>query len=397
MSRHRHWHFTSESVAPGHPDKACDQISDLIVDFFLDRDAHARVLAETMISDRFLAICGEFHAESVVVDEAKYVLPYRIRELLAKLYPEPTSGFDWAGAQKTFNLKRQSNEEARSLEASELAGATDQGSMFGFACDETDELMPLPITLAHKMMARHFSLFEAKNHGIGSDAKCQITVRYDGSVPKSVDKVVLSTQHNDNVDPGRLKNFVIEEIIQHVIPPHLRSPQIVYLVNPVGRFVVGGPQGDTGMTGRKIVVDSYGGAAPHGGGALSGKDPSKMDRTAAYMARALAKGVVMAGLASRCSIQLAYAIGKAEPVSLMIDFQGSATGSVNESTVEKILMSTMDITPLGMINLLNLRRPIYEPTATFGHFGRELPEFAWEGVGASAVRDALEHALGDKV
>lgn len=396
MSRLRHWHFSSESVAPGHPDKACDQISDMIVDFFLDRDPDARVAAETMISDRFLAICGEFKADSVVVDEAKIVLPYRIRDLLAKLYPDPSYGFDWAGAKKTFELKRQSPDITQGVEIKNGLGAGDQGCMFGYACDETDELMPLPIMMAHKMMERHYRLFEGKSMPIGSDAKCQVTVRYDGTVPKSVDKVVFSLQHDAGADLKKLKDFVVEEIIQHVIPQHLRSSQIVYLINPAGRFVVGGPQADTGLTGRKIVVDSYGGSAAHGGGAFSGKDPSKMDRSGAYMGRALAKGIVMAGLASRCIVQLAYAIGRSEPVSLMVDFQGTATGAVIESTVEKILTTKMDLSPLGIINLMNLKRPIYEQTATFGHFGRELPDFTWEGSAAKHVQNILEHALGEK-
>ena len=396
MSRHRHWHFTSESVAPGHPDKACDQISDLIVDFFMDRDPNAKVSAETMISDKFLAICGEFRAESVVVDEAKIVLPYRIRDLLNKLYPTPASGFDWAGAKKNFELKRQSQDIASGIDLKNLIAAGDQGMMFGFACDETDELMPLPTMLAHKMMERHFKLFESRILGIGSDAKCQVTVRYDGLVPKSVDKVVFSTQHDVAVDQSRLKDFIIEEIINHVIPQHLRSPQIVYLINPSGRFVIGGPQADTGLTGRKNIVDTYGGSAPHGGGAFSGKDPSKVDRCGGYMARAMAKGVVMAGIASKCVVQLAYSIGKAEPVSLMVDFQGTATGNVLEATVEKILATSLDLTPLGMMNLMNLRRPIFETTATFGHFGRLHQDFLWETSAPAHIQDILERALGEK-
>lgn len=394
MSRHRHWHFSAESVSAGHPDKACDQISDLIVDFFLDRDPASRVAAETMISDRFLAICGEFRADPVVLDEARYVLPYRIRDLLAQLYPNAAAGFDWAGAKKTFELKKQSPDIAQGLESGKGMGAGDQGLMFGYACDDTDELMPLPIMLAQRMMERHFILFKTGEHGIGADAKCQVTVRYDGLVPKSVDKVVFSSQHAEGLDAAKLKEFLIEDIVNHVVPPHLRSAQIVHMVNPAGRFVIGGPQADTGLTGRKIVVDSYGGAAPHGGGAFSGKDPSKMDRSGAYMARALSKGVVMAGLASRCLVQLAYAIGRPDPVSVMVDFQGTATGAATESAVEKVIASKLDLTPSGIIALLDLRRPIYQATATFGHFGRELPDFTWETTGANHVRQALEEALG---
>lgn len=394
MSRNRHWHFSAESVSAGHPDKACDQVSDLIVDFFLDRDPQSSVSAQTMISDRFLAICGEFRADPVVVDEAKYVLPYRIRDLLAHLYPDAGSGFDWAGARKTFELKKQGVDVVRGGGAGTGLGAGDQGVVFGYACDETDELMPLPLMLAQKMMERHFRLFEARGHRLGSDAKCQVTVRYDGLVPKSVDKVVFSSQHAEGMDAAKLRDLIIEEVVNHVVPPHLRSAQIVYWVNPAGSLVMGGPQAGAGMTGRRVVVDCYGGSAPHGGGAFSGKDPGKMDRTGAYMARSLAKGVVLAGLASRCVVQLAYAAGKADPVSVMVDFQGSGTGSATEAAVEKAIASSVDLTPLGIISLLDLRRPIYQATAAFGHFGREIPGFAWETTGARHVQQALEKALG---
>lgn len=393
MSRQRHWVFSSESVSAGHPDKACDQISDLILDFFLERDPLAKVAAETMISDKFLAICGEFSSEPTVIEEAKMALPYRIRDLLAKLYPEPKWGFDWAAAKKTFELKRQSPDIALGVDRKEGLGAGDQGMMFGYACDETEELMPLPIWMAHRMMERHYQLFESKAHGLGSDAKCQVTVRYEGAVPKSVDKVVLSTQHAAEMDQKKLEELAREEIINKVLPSHLRSPQMMVLINPTGRFVVGGPQGDTGLTGRKIVVDSYGGSAPHGGGAFSGKDPSKVDRSAAYMARAIAKGVVKAGVSTRCLVQLAYAIGRSEPVSLMVDFQGGGLGAANESTIEKILIARMDLTPAGIIQQLNLRRPIYQKTATFGHFGRELEEFTWETQGADHICSVIEANL----
>jgi S-adenosylmethionine synthetase len=389
MSRRRHWLFTTEAVAPGHPDKACDQISDLVVDFFLDRNPDASVSAETMMSERFLAICGEFKAEQIVVEEAKIVLPYRIRDLLGRLYPNG-SGFDWAGAKKSFELKRQS------ADASKLGASRGQASLVGYACDETDELMPLPIALARKMMERQHKLFASKAFPIGSDARCQVTVRYDGAVPKSVDKVTLFTQHDAGVDATKLREFVVEEIIHHVIPPHLRSAQMVHLVNPLGRFVVGGPQGETGVSGRKAVADAYGGSAAHGGGSMSGKDPGQAERFGAYMARAMAKGVVMAGLATRCSVQLAYASGRSEPASLMVDFQGSATGSASESAVEKILASALDLTPAGVARLLNLRRPIYESSAALGPLGLASSERLWETLGAQAARDALERALGEK-
>lgn len=393
--RQRQWLFTSESVAPGHPDKACDQISDLVLDFFLERDPCAKVAAETMISNKFLAICGEFKADPVVMEEARMVLPYRIRDHLASLYPEAASGFDWAGAKKTFEMKSQSPDIAQGVELAGKIGAGDQGAMFGFACDETEELMPLPIMLAQRMMERHFHLFNTKAFDLGSDAKCQITVSYEGPVPKSVEKVVLSSQHGPEADVKKLREFLIEEVINNVLPGHLRSEKIEYLINPTGRFVVGGPAGDTGLTGRKIIVDTYGGSAPHGGGAFSGKDPTKVDRSGAYMARAIAKAVILAGLSTRCLVQVAYAIGQAEPISLLVDFQGSGLTGFTESAVEKVISSRIDLTPSGLISRLNLRRPIYLKTATFGHFGRELPEFAWETSAAQEIAQVLEKTLGE--
>lgn len=391
LIRQRQWLLTSEAVAPGHPDKACDQLSDLIVDFVLERDPDARVSAETLMSNKFLAICGEFRTEAVVMEEARLVLPYRIRDHLALLYPEAQSGFDWASAKKTFEIKAQTPETS----SEEWSAVANQGIAFGFACDETENLMPLSIDLGQKMMERHFHLFKKKAFDIGSDARCQITVSYEGSVPKSVEKVVLISQHGPHVQPAELKEFVIEEIIKQVIPGHLRSEKLECLVNPAGNFIIGGPQYESGMTGRKLMVDSYGSSAPTGGSALSGKDPSQIHRTANYMARALAKSVILAGLSTRCLIQLAYTAGKKDPLSILVDFQGCGLTSFTESAVERIFSSRLDLSIAGMIKSLNLRRPIYLKTATFGHYGRELPEFTWEKETAENIAKVIEKTLSE--
>lgn len=393
MKQLRQWLFSSESVAPGHPDKACDQISDLILDFFLERDPNAKVAAETMISDKFLAICGEFKTSQIIIDEAKITLPYRIRDLLNSLYPTPASGFDWVNAKKTFELKHQSMDINKGVEQDNvIIGAGDQGLMFGYACDETEEFMPLPISLANKMMERHYKLFLNKTFPIGADAKCQVTVKYEGRVPKSVEHIVFSTQHDPGIDVKKLKDFVIDNIICTTIPTHLLK-NTQYLINPTGRFVIGGPQGDTGLTGRKIIVDTYGGSAPHGGGAFSGKDPTKVDRSAAYMARMIAKSIVNAGIATHCLVQLAYAIGRAKPISFMLDFQGTGLMNINESVVEQLIEESIDLTPAGLISYLNLCQPIYQKTATFGHFGRSLTEFEWEHSAVNKTTKLLEQLI----
>lgn len=392
--KQKQWLFSSESVAPGQPDKACDQISDLIVDFFLERDPQAKVAAETMISDKVLAICGEFNAEESVIEEAKVVLPYKIKDLLLRLYPTPAAGFDWQNAKKTFELKRQSPDIYPGSGKAEM-GAGDQGMVFGFACDETEEMMPLAISLSHRMMERQHKLFLEKKFPMGSDAKCQVTVKYEGDVPRSVEKVVFSVQHPAEVDVVVLRQFVMDEIIGHVIPSHLKSSSLECLINPTGRFVVGGPQGDTGLTGRKIMVDTYGGSAPHGGGAFSGKDPSKVDRSGAYMARMLAKAIVSAGLSTKCLVQMAYAIGISQPMSFMVDFQGTELTSFTEGTIERLITSKFDLSPAGMIAFLDLRRPIYLKTAVFGHFGRELPEFSWETSQMNVACQTIERLLSE--
>lgn len=389
MTQLRQWLFSSESVAPGHPDKACDQISDLILDFFLERDPYAKVAAETMISDKFLAICGEFKTSQIIIDEAKITLPYRIRDLLNSLYPSAASGFDWGNAKKTFELKHQSIDISKGIEQDGFLGAGDQGLMFGYACDETEEFMPLPISLANKMMERHHKLFLNKTFPIGADAKCQVTVKYEGRVPKSVENVVFSSQHDPGVDLKKLKEFIIDNIISATIPSHLLK-NTQYFINPTGRFVIGGPQGDTGLTGRKIIVDTYGGSAPHGGGAFSGKDCTKVDRSAAYMARMIAKSIVNAGIATHCLVQLAYAIGVARPISFMLDFQGTGLMNINESVIEQLLDESLDLTPAGIISYLNLRQPLYQKTATFGHFGRSLPEFEWEHAAVNKTTKIIE-------
>lgn len=392
--RQRHWLFSSEAVSAGHPDKACDQISDLVLDFFLERDAKARAAAQTLISRKFLAICGEFVAEPVVMEEARVVLPYRIRDHLALLYPEAASGFDWAAAKKTFEMKALSSEAAAAAGIFS-SGAPEGAVVFGFACDETEELMPLPVTLANKLMSRHFELFKNKAFDVGSDARCQVTVGYEGRVPKSVEKVVISAQHGAGVSQSALREFVMEELVKKALPGHLLSEKLVCLVNPAGPFVAGGPEAGAGSTGRRSGSDAYGGSAPHGDGALSGKDPSRAERSGAYLARALAKAVVLAGLSSRCLIQLAYAPGGGAPVSISVDFQGEGLTGFTESAVEKIFTSRLDLSPAGAMERLSLSRPIYLKTAAFGHFGRELPEFFWEGESARQIAQILEKALGD--
>lgn len=391
--RQRQWLFSSEAVSAGHPDKACDQLSDLVLDFFLERDALAKASAQTVISRKFLAICGEFVADPVVMEEARLVLPYRIRDHLALLYPEAASGFDWAGAKKTFEMRALSSEAAAAAGLSSSWGA--QGAVaFGFACDETEELMPLPVTLANRLMSRHFELFKARAFDIGSDARCQVTVGYEGRVPKSVEKVAITAQHGAGVSPKALKEFVMEEIVAKALPGHLRSEKLVCLINPAGPFVAGGPDAGAGATGRRAASDAYGGSAPHGDGALSGRDPGRAERSGAYLARALAKAVVLAGLSSRCLVQLAYAPGGGAPVSIGVDFQGEGLTGFTESAVERVFSSRLDLSPSGAAARLGLARPMYLKTACFGHFGREEPEFSWEGEAAGEIARILEKALG---
>jgi S-adenosylmethionine synthetase len=370
--------FNSESVSEGHPDKVADQISDAVLDWVLAKDRDAKVACETLIAHSLVVVAGEFKSDVVpnLLAELETAIPQLSRQVIREIgYTDATTGFDLGKCEIKTSIYGQSDNINQGVDQTDgEIGAGDQGLMFGFACRETPDLMPLPIALAHRLMARQAEL---RKSGVlpwlRPDAKSQVTVRYDGTKPVCVEKVVLSTQHAPDISTDELRREVIRQIIEPVIPTGLRAPGIQYLVNPTGRFEVGGPQGDTGLTGRKIIVDTYGGSCPHGGGAFSGKDPTKVDRSAAYMARYIAKNVVAARLAERCTIQLAYAIGTVEPVSVHIDLHG--TGSIDETVLEKTIPVVFALTPKGIIEMLDLRRPIYQRTTAYGHFGRELPDF----------------------
>jgi S-adenosylmethionine synthetase len=373
--------FTSESVSEGHPDKVADQISDAVLDWVLAKDCNAKVACETLIAPSLVVVAGEFKSHVVLnlLAELETAIPQIARQVIREIgYTDATTGFDLAKCEIKTSINGQSDHINQGVDqAGGEIGAGDQGLMFGFACRETPELMPLPIALAHRLMARQAELRKSGAlPWLRPDAKSQLTVRYDGTRPVCVEKVVLSTQHAPDIGTEELRREVIRQIIEPVIPAELRAPGIQYLVNPTGRFEIGGPQGDTGLTGRKIIVDTYGGSCPHGGGAFSGKDPTKVDRSAAYMARYIAKNVVAAQLAERCTIQLAYAIGTAEPVSLHVNLHGS--GAIDEAAIEKAIPVVFGLTPKKIIEMLHLRRPIYQRTAAYGHFGRELHEFSWE-------------------
>jgi S-adenosylmethionine synthetase len=368
--------FTSESVGEGHPDKVADQISDAVLDAVLAQDRTARVAAETLCSTGLVVLAGEITSKAVV--DWQGVARRVIRDIG---YDNAEYGIDYRGCSVLVTYDEQSPDiaqgvdEGRGLDLEQ--GAGDQGLMFGFACDETSGLMPLPIHLAHRLMERQAELRRAgRLPWLRPDAKSQVTVRYEGGRPAGIDTVVLSTQHAPEIGHPELSEAVIEEIVKPVLPRDLVSGKVRYLVNPTGRFVVGGPKGDTGLTGRKIIVDTYGGAAPHGGGAFSGKDPSKVDRSAAYAARYVAKNVVAAGLARRCLVQLSYAIGVARPTSVMLTTYG--TGRVPDEQIEALVLRHFDLRPKGIIQMLDLLRPIYRRTAAYGHFGRDDPEFTWE-------------------
>jgi S-adenosylmethionine synthetase len=368
MNTHRHL-FTSESVTEGHPDKIADQISDAVLDALLAQDPMSRVACETMVTTGLAFIAGE------ITTNAYADLPSIVRSTIADVgYTRAKFGFDHQTCAVINSIDKQSPDIAQGVDT---GGAGDQGLMFGFACTETEELMPLPIQMAHKLTKR---LSVARRNGeidyLRPDGKSQVTVEYDGGKVKRIDAVVISTQHDDRVKTEALREDVLSKIIRPVLPAHLIDDKTKYHINPTGRFVVGGPQGDCGLTGRKIIVDTYGGAAPHGGGAFSGKDPTKVDRSACYMARYIAKNIVAAGLAERCLVQVAYAIGVAEPVSVMCDTQG--TGKVDELKLVDAVRQIFKLTPKGLTEQLDLRRPIYRKTAAFGHFGRNEPEFTWE-------------------
>ena len=368
--------FTSESVTEGHPDKISDQISDAILDAMLDQDTASRVACETLVTTGMVVVAGEVTTKAWV-DMQKVV-----RDTIQEIgYTDSNMGFDFNTCAVLISLDKQSPNIAQGVNEGEGAhteqGAGDQGLMFGYACDETPELMPLPIQLAHRLTER---LSHVRKDGtmdyLRPDGKSQVTVRYVDGIPKSVNAVVISTQHAEEVSQSQLHEDIKKNVISHVIPEKYLNDSTQYHINPTGIFVIGGPQGDCGLTGRKIIVDTYGGMGRHGGGAFSGKDPSKVDRSAAYAARHVAKNVVAAGLASRCEVQLAYAIGVAEPVSVSVETFG--TNKIDELKIIELIRNNFELKPAGLIRALDLLRPIYKKTAAYGHFGREIPEFTWE-------------------
>jgi len=361
--------FTSESVTEGHPDKVADQISDAILDYVLSQDPMGRVACETLVTTGVAVVAGE------ITTKCHIEYPQIVRETVEGIgYTDATYGFDSKTCAVMCSVDTQSPDIAMGVDT---GGAGDQGLMFGYATNESPELMPLPILLAHKLTKR---LADARRSGVPNflrpDGKSQVSVEYDGVKPVRIDTVVISTQHSPQATPIQIREEVIEHVIKPVIPAELLDSRTKYHINPTGRFVVGGPQGDCGLTGRKIIVASYGGMGRHGGGAFSGKDPTKVDRSACYMARYIAKNVVAAGLADRVEIQLAYAIGVADPVSVTVDTFG--TGKVEDDKISMLIREQFQLTPRGIIESLNLRRPIYKKTASYGHFGRPEPEFTWE-------------------
>jgi S-adenosylmethionine synthetase len=382
-SRGRHV-FTSESVTEGHPDKIADQISDAVLDAVLARDPVARVACETMVTTGLVVVSGEITAGHAVD------IPRVVRQTIREVgYTRAKYGFDADTCAVLTSIDEQSGDIKMGVDT---GGAGDQGLMFGFACDETDSLLPMPIYLAHQLV---MGLSRCRREGrldyLRPDGKSQVTVEYDGSRPVRVDAVVVSTQHAPEVGAEKIREDVIEQIIRPTIPEGMIDQRTRIFVNPTGRFVTGGPQGDCGLTGRKIIVDTYGGMSRHGGGAFSGKDPTKVDRSASYMARYIAKNIVAAGLATRAEVQLAYAIGVAEPVSVMVDTFGS--GTAPEERIEAALREVFDLTPGGIIKTLDLRRPIFRQTAAFGHFGRAEKDFTWERTDrARLMAEAVERS-----
>ncbi|EPR14371.1 methionine adenosyltransferase [Ruminiclostridium papyrosolvens] len=390
--------FTSESVTEGHPDKICDQISDAVLDAIYEKDPQARVACETAVTTGMVLVMGEI-TTNCYVD-----IPKVVRNTIRDIgYDRAKYGFDCDTCAVMTSIDEQSSDIAmgvdKALEAKvgemseeqiQAIGAGDQGMMFGFACDETPELMPMPIMLAHKLTLK---LSEVRKNGLVKylrpDGKSQVTIEYDGDKPVRVDTVVISTQHGADVDHDTIEKDIMEHVIIPVIPKELLDEGTKYFINPTGRFVVGGPQGDSGLTGRKIIVDTYGGYARHGGGAFSGKDPTKVDRSAAYAARYVAKNIVAAGIARKCEVQLAYAIGVAKPVSVLVDTFGTAV--ISEEKISELVNKHFDLRPAAIISKLDLRRPIYRKTAAYGHFGREDAEFSWE---KTDVADALRKEAG---
>ncbi|MEQ1591981.1 MAG: methionine adenosyltransferase [Thiobacillaceae bacterium] len=378
--------FTSESVSEGHPDKMADQVSDAVLDAILTQDKKARVACETLLTTGLCVIAGEI-TTTAVVDYNQIA-----RQTIKRIgYDSSDIGFDYNTCSVLVTIGKQSPDIAQGVNEGEGLhldqGAGDQGLMFGYACNETPSLMPMPIYLAHRLTQRQSELRkDGRLPWLRPDAKSQVSIRYVDGKPQHIDTVVLSSQHNPEVSHAQLTEAVIEEIIRPVLPKDMLTAETRFLVNPTGRFVIGGPMGDAGLTGRKIIVDTYGGAAPHGGGAFSGKDPSKVDRSAAYAARYVAKNIVAAGLADRCQVQVAYAIGVAKPVSLMVDTFG--TGKIDEHKIVALIEAHFDLRPKGIVQMLDLLRPIYTQTASYGHFGRDEPDFTWEVTDKAAALKA---------
>ena len=376
----RRYLFTSESVTEGHPDKICDQVSDSILDEIISQDPDSRVAVEAMTTTGIVFVAGEVTSNARI--DAQAVVRTTLKDIG---YNGLKYGFDGNSCSVLTSIHEQSPDISMGVSKNEngVQGAGDQGLMFGYATNETTELMPMPITLAHKLTFKLATVRKEKTlDWVGPDGKSQVSVIYEDSIPKKIDTVVVSTQHTEDVSISQVR----EEIISNVIKPvcdELINNSTKFLVNPTGRFVIGGPVGDTGLTGRKIIADTYGGMGRHGGGAFSGKDPSKVDRSACYMARYIAKNIVASGLASKCEVQLAYAIGVADPVSIMVDT--FHTGKVSEETIEKQVREIFDTTPIGIIEMLRLKRPIYKKTAAYGHFGRNEPDFTWEKVDKSGL------------
>jgi S-adenosylmethionine synthetase len=378
--------FTSESVSEGHPDKLADQVSDSILDAILEQDPTARVAAETLANTGLIVLAGEI-TTTANVDYIKVA-----RDAIKRIgYDNTEYGIDYKGCAVLVAYDKQSPDIAQGVDGAHDdpldQGAGDQGIMFGYACDETPQLMPLPIWLSHRIVERQSQLRkDGRLPWLRPDAKSQVTIKYENGKPSSIDTVVLSTQHAPEMELKDIREAVIEEIIKPTLPKELIKGDIKFLVNPTGRFVIGGPQGDCGLTGRKIIVDTYGGAAPHGGGAFSGKDPSKVDRSAAYAGRYVAKNIVAAGLASRCLVQISYAIGVAQPTSIMVETYG--TGKVSNEVLTALVREHFDLRPKGIVKMLDLLRPIYTKTAAYGHFGRDEPEFTWEATNKAAALKA---------
>jgi S-adenosylmethionine synthetase len=378
--------FTSESVSEGHPDKIADQISDAVLDAVLAQDKHGRVAAETLCATGLVMMAGQITTRAV--------LNYGeiARDVIKRIgYDDSASGFDYRSCAVLTAYDRQSPDIAQGVDEGKgldlEQGAGDQGLMYGFACDETPQLMPMPIFYAHRLMERHAELRkDGRLPWLRPDAKSQVSVRYVNGKPHHIDTIVISTQHAEDISHEPLTEGVIEEIVKPVLPKNMISKETRFLINPTGRFVIGGPQGDTGLTGRKIIVDTYGGYSRHGGGAFSGKDPSKVDRSAAYAARHVAKNVVAAGLARKCEIQVAYAIGVARPVSVFVETFG--TGTIPDVRIAQLVEKHFDLRPKGIIQALDLLRPIYFKTAAYGHFGRDEPEFSWEATDKAAALKA---------